>query len=134
VPTSSHSSTLTRTAWLVVVLPMPVALQNYLDRQVLAAVKYSVMEDIPSIGTEENWGSMLGQFKWVYAVLGPIGGYVADRFSRRLTVCMSLFVWSVVTWWTGQVTNFDELLLARSLMGMSESSPARTTRRRNGNW
>jgi hypothetical protein len=26
---------------------------------------------------------MLGQFKWVYAFFSPIGGYVADRFSRR---------------------------------------------------
>ena len=78
------SSTVSRTAWLVVVLLMPVALLNYLDRQMLASMKSSVMADIPSIGTEANWGFMLGQFKWVYAFLSPIGGYVADRFSRRL--------------------------------------------------
>lgn len=117
----SASSQLTRTAWLVVMLLMPVALLNYLDRQMLAAMKYSVMEDIPSIGTEENWGFMLGQFKWVYAFLSPIGGYVADRFSRRLTICGSLFVWSAVTWWTGHVTTYNELLTARSLMGISEA-------------
>src|SRR5262245_43027746 len=110
-----------RTAWLVVLLLMPVALLNYLDRQMLAAMKFSVMEDIPSIGSEENWGFMLGQFKWVYAFLSPVGGYVADRFSRRFTICGSLFVCSAVTWWTGQVTTFDELLLARSLMGISEA-------------
>ncbi len=118
---SPASSTLARTAWLVVVLLMPVALLNYLDRQMLASMKYSLMGDIPSIGTEENWGFMLGQFKWVYAFLSPIGGYVADRFSRRLTICGSLFVWSAVTWWTGHVTSYDELLVARSLMGISES-------------
>lgn len=117
----SASSQLARTAWLVVMLLMPVALLNYLDRQMLAAMKYSVMEDIPSIGTEENWGFMLGQFKWVYAFLSPIGGYVADRFSRRLTICGSLFVWSAVTWWTGHVTTYNELLTARSLMGISEA-------------
>src|SRR5262249_3210316 len=89
------------------------------DRQMLAAMKYSVMADIPSIGTEANWGFMLGQFKWVYAFLSPIGGYVADRFSCRFTVCGSLFVWSAVTWWTGPVTTDDELLPARSLMGIS---------------
>src|SRR5690349_22836101 len=108
-------------AWLVVALLAPVALLNYLDRQMLAAMKFSVMEDIPSIGSEANWGFMLGQFKWVYAFLSPVGGYVADRFSRRFTICASLFVWSMVTWWTGHVSSYDELLLARSLMGISEA-------------
>src|SRR5919108_1796720 len=117
--TSVSPSSSMRTAWLVVVLLLPVALLNYLDRQMLAAMKFSVMADIPSIGTEANWGFMLGQFKWVYAFLSPVGGYVADRFSRRLTVCGSLFVWSAVTWWTGQVTTYGGLLWARSLMGVS---------------
>ena len=113
--------TLPRMAWLVVLLLLPVGMLNYLDRQMLAAMKYSVMADITTIGTEANWGFMLGQFKWVYAFLSPIGGFVADRFSRRFTICGSLFVWSAVTWWTGHVTTYDELLLARSFMGISEA-------------
>src|SRR3954466_5444181 len=112
---------LSRTAWLVVALLWPVALLNYLDRQMLAAMKFSVMADLPDIATEAHWGYMLGQFKWVYAGLSPVGGYVADRFGRRLTICGSLFVWSAVTWWTGHVTGYGELLLARSLMGISEA-------------
>ena len=115
------SSSNHRTAWLTVVLLLPVALLNYLDRQMLASMKYSVMADIPSIASEAHWGLMLGQFKWVYAVLSPIGGYIADRFSRRLTICASLFVWSVVTWWTGHVHSYGDLLRARSLMGISEA-------------
>lgn len=112
---------LLRLAWLTVALLWPVALLNYLDRQMLASMKFSVMSDISSIGNDENWGIMLGQFKWVYAFLSPIGGYVADRFSRRFTICASLFVWSAVTLWTGQVTTYSELLWARSLMGISEA-------------
>ncbi len=110
-----------RYAWLVVLLLWPVALLNYLDRQMLASMKFSVMNDIPSIGTEANWGKMLGQFKWVYALLSPVGGYIADRFSRRFAICGSLFVWSVVTWATGHVTSYNGLLWARSLMGISEA-------------
>jgi MFS family permease len=121
----THRSTLSRTAWLVVVLLMPVALLNYLDRQMLASMQTSVMASIPSLGQagnrEELWGFMLGQFKWVYAVFSLVGGYIADRYSRRLTICGSLFVWSAVTIWTGQVTTYNQLLWARSLMGVSEA-------------
>jgi MFS family permease len=115
------SPPLLRTAWRVVILLWPVALLNYLDRQMLASMKYSVMEQIPDIGTEANWGIMLGLFKWVYAFLSPVGGFVADRFSRRLTICSSLFVWSAMTWWTGHVHTYHQLLWARSLMGVSEA-------------
>ncbi|MEO8268377.1 MAG: MFS transporter [Aureliella sp.] len=114
-----------RTAWLCVLLLFPVAMLNYLDRQMLASMQASVMESIPSLGEAENpeelWGFMLGQFKWVYAAFSLIGGYIADRFSRRFTICTSLFVWSIITWWTGQVTTYNEVLWARSLMGISEA-------------
>src|SRR5437899_3202306 len=46
---------------------------------------------------------------------------MADRFSRRYTICGSLFVWSAVTWATGHVTTYNGLLLTRSLMGISEA-------------
>jgi MFS transporter, Spinster family, sphingosine-1-phosphate transporter len=110
-----------RTAWLVVVLLAPVALLNYLDRQMLAAMKSSMMTDLPDIATKANWGIVLGSFKWVYAVLSPVGGYLADRLSRRHVICTSLFVWSAVTWATGQVTTFNQLIAARAIMGISEA-------------
>jgi MFS transporter, Spinster family, sphingosine-1-phosphate transporter len=119
--TPPTSATLARTAWLIVALLWPVALLNYLDRQMLAAMKFSVMNDIPDIRSEANWGYMLAQFKWVYAFLSPVGGYIADRFSRRITISASLFVWSAVTWATGHVTTYEGLLWTRTLMGISEA-------------
>jgi MFS family permease len=110
-----------RTAWLVVALLVPVALLNYLDRQMLAAMKASMMGDIPDIGTKANWGLVLGSFKWVYAVLSPLGGYLSDRLNRRNVICLSLLVWSAVTWYMGYVNSFHELLAARALMGISEA-------------
>lgn len=110
-----------RRAWLVVGLLFPVALLNYLDRQMIASMKVSVMGDITDIGSEANWGHMLASFKWVYAIFSPIGGYIADRFSRKLTICGSLFVWSLITWLTGHVGSFNELYWARTMMGISEA-------------
>jgi MFS transporter, Spinster family, sphingosine-1-phosphate transporter len=110
-----------RYAWFVVALLVPVALLNYLDRQMLAAMKFSLMTDIPDIGSEANWGKILALFKWTYAFLSPIGGYLADRFSRRHVIAGSLMVWSAVTWATGQVTTYDELLWTRAVMGISEA-------------
>ncbi|MGA0092998.1 MAG: MFS transporter [Chthoniobacterales bacterium] len=110
-----------RYAWLVVALLFPVALLNYLDRQMIAAMKASVMGGVSGITLESQWGYMLGQFKWVYAFLSPVGGYVADRFSRRWTICGSLLAWSVVTWLTGHVTTYEGLLWTRTAMGLSEA-------------
>ncbi len=131
-------------AWLIVAVLFPVALLNYLDRQMLAVMKTSVTGDIP-LPMDENmsagifkwihswlglkgsfvgdgaWGLMLGQFKWVYAFLSPIGGYIADRFSRKWTICLSLFAWSAVTWTTAHVTTFEGLLWTRTMMGISEA-------------
>ena len=118
---ATASRSLARTAWLAVALLWPVAMLNYLDRQMLASMKFSVMGDIGDIATDTNWGLMLGQFKWVYAFLSPLGGFVADRFGRRFTIVGSLVAWSAVTWWTGQATTYQELLWARTLMGVSEA-------------
>ena len=110
-----------RYAWFVVALLFPVALLNYLDRQMMATMKASMVHDIPSIANRADWGLVLGCFKWTYAVLSPFGGYIADRFSKRYVIAGSLFVWSGVTWWTGHVTTFNELVAARALMGISEA-------------
>ena len=107
-------------AWLVVALLWPVAMLNYLDRQMVATIRASIRADIPSIANDQQFGTLIAVFMWVYALLSPIGGYIADRFNRRWTVIGSLLVWSAVTWATGRATTYGQMLWFRALMGISE--------------
>ncbi len=118
---SPATPALTRYAWIVVGLLWPVALLNYMDRQMLAAMKFSVMADIPDLDSEAKWGLLPAWFKWVYALLSPVGGYLADRFNKKLLICASLFVWSLITWATGHAQTYDQLVWTRALMGVSEA-------------
>ena len=110
-----------RTPWLVVALLVPVALLNYLDRQLVATMQQSIKGDVSGIASQEQWGHMLAWFKWTYAVASPFAGIVADRFSKPLIIAASLFAWSAVTWATGQATTYDHLLATRAAMGLSEA-------------
>jgi len=108
-------------AWLVVALLWPVAMLNYLDRQMVATIRASIRADIPSIANDTQFSVLIAIFMWVYACLSPVGGFVADKFNRRWTVIGSLFVWSAVTWLTGHAQTYDQMKFCRALMGISEA-------------
>lgn len=108
-------------AWTVVALLWPVVLLNYLDRQMLSTIRASIRADIPSIANDQQFGTLMAVFMWVYAFLSPIGGFLADKFSRRRAIIFSLLAWSVVTWATGHATTYRQLLCLRASMGISEA-------------
>jgi MFS family permease len=104
-----------------VALLWPVAMLNYLDRQMVSSIRASIRADIPSIANDQDFGYLMATFMWVYAFLSPVGGFIADKFNRRWTVIGSLFVWSAVTWATGHAQTYSQMLAFRALMGISEA-------------
>lgn len=119
--TNSGAQKISSYAWAVVVLLWPVAMLNYLDRQMVATVRASIRADIPTIANDQDFGTLMAVFMWIYALCSPIGGFIADKFNRRWTVIGSLFVWSAVTWATGHAQTYSQMLVLRALMGISEA-------------
>ena len=105
----------------MVALLLPVALLNYLDRQLVATMQKSIMGSVDDLKTQAQWGHLLAWFKWTYALASPLAGYVADRFGRRHVIALSLFVWSADTWATAHAATYDQLLVTRAIMGLSEA-------------
>ncbi len=107
--------------WLVVALLWIVALLNYMDRQMLSTMKDSMMIDIHELQTAENFGILMAVFLYIYAFMSPVAGSIADRISKKWLIVGSLFVWSAVTYGMGLATNFNQLLILRACMGISEA-------------
>ena len=106
-------------AWLIVGLLFVVGLLNDLDRVMLITMRGSIRQAIPM--SDAQFGLLTTSFLLCYAVLSPLGGFLADRFSRSKIIVFSLFAWSATTWLTAHATTFNELILARILMGISEA-------------
>ncbi|WP_229311196.1 MFS transporter [Larkinella soli] len=112
-------STVPARAWLVVALLCVVGCLNYLDRIMITTMRDSIKAAIPM--TDAQFGLLTAVFLWIYGLLSPYAGFLADRFNRSRVIIGSLFVWSLVTWLTAHATTFEELLATRALMGISEA-------------
>lgn len=107
--------------WLVVALLWVVALLNYMDRQMLSTMQGAMKLDIVELQKAEAFGALMAVFLWIYGIVSPFAGVVADRVSRKKLVVGSLFVWSAVTYLMGYATDFTQLYWLRALMGVSEA-------------
>ena len=107
--------------WVVVMLLWGVALLNYMDRQMLATMKPSMMTTFAELESAANFGRLMAIFLWIYAFMSPVSGLIADRINRKWLIIGSLFVWSAVTMLMGFTTNFDHLYILRGIMGVSEA-------------
>lgn len=107
--------------WIVVGLLWGVALLNYMDRQMLSTMKDAMQVDIVELQSATNFGYLMAIFLWIYALMSPVSGVIADRMSRKWLIVGSLFVWSSVTYLMGVAETFNQIVFLRALMGVSEA-------------
>jgi predicted MFS family arabinose efflux permease len=108
-----------RSAALLVAFMWVAYFLNYCDRQAVFSMFPSLKADLGM--SDKQLGLTGAIFLWVYAFGCPIAGQLADRFSKRLLVVLSLIVWSIVTVATGFAGSAFMLLGLRAAMGISES-------------
>ncbi len=107
--------------WVVVALLWGVALLNYLDRQMLSTMREAMALDIADLEDKVMFGKIMAAFMWIYGLMSPISGIVADRVNRKWLIVCSLAVWSAVTLLMGYATTYDQVYWLRAAMGVSEA-------------
>lgn len=105
--------------WLVVGLLWVVAFLNYFDRLLITSMRDPIVADFKI--NDAQFGLLTSLFLWSYGIVSPFGGYLADKYSRKMVIILSVGIWSAVTLWTGYTNSFSEMLITRVLMGISEA-------------
>lgn len=107
--------------WVVVGLLWVVALLNYMDRQMLSTMRPAMEADIEELRSAASFGHLMAAFLWIYGLMSPLSGLIADHFNRKWLITGSLFIWSAVTMAMGYASTFDQLYWLRAIMGLSEA-------------
>lgn len=120
-PTDTELWPARKYAWYVVSLLTLAYAIAILDRVSIALLIEPLEESLHLSDTQ--FGLLQGMaFSLVYSVLGLPIGLLCDR-SRRVTILfVGLFVWSIATVCCSLATNFQELFIARMMVGVGEAA------------
>lgn len=117
-----------RYAWFVVALLTIGFTLSIVDRTVLVLFVEPIKRDLAISDTQFSLLYGLA-FTMLYAVAGIPLGRLADRFSRRLVIALSILGWSIATCACGRAASFGQLFLFRVGVGVGEAglAPAATS-------
>ena len=76
----------------------------------LSTMKEAMQIDIVELQSAANFGYLMAVFLWIYGLMSPVSGIIADRLNRKWLIVGSLFVWSSVTYLMGIANTFDRFI------------------------
>ena len=109
-----------RWAWGVFAVLFLVHLLESLDRWLLPAVLRPVSEELELTNVQAGWLATVLLIS--YALWGPFVGSMADRLRRPRLMAVGIAVWSLATVGTGLARSYNEMQLARALVGIGGST------------
>src|SRR6185312_16764552 len=87
----------------------------------LSTMRPAMEGDIRELQSAANFGYLMAIFLWIYGLMSPVSGIIADKLNRKWLIVGSLCVWSAVTFVMGYATTFNQLYWLRAIMGISEA-------------
>src|SRR5690606_26965259 len=71
-------------AWMIVGLLFVIAVLHYIDRTMITTMRGSIVEAIPM--TDAQFGLLTAVFLWIYGLLSPVAGFMADRLGKSKVI------------------------------------------------
>ena len=92
---------------------------NYADRQAIFSIFPLLRADLHV--TDVQLGVIASAFMWMYALAGPVAGWLSDRVSPRVVLLGALGFWSAITAATALCHGFGSMVAVRTLGGLGEA-------------
>jgi len=123
--------------WTICAMLFAATTINYMDRQVLALLKPTLMQSVARGGiglTEESYGTVIAFFTLFYA-LGQLGaGRLVDRIGTRIGYMVIMALWSISAMGHALVNSVLQLGVARACLGIGESGNFPAANKTNAEW
>ena len=93
---------------------------NIIDRNLISSFGPQIIQELQL--SDAQFGLLTGlMFVLFYATMGLFMGALADRYNRTRLIATGLFIWSLLTFYSGMAKNFIQIGLARLVIGIGES-------------
>jgi len=133
----SSGAKIGRVRWTICAMLFAATTINYMDRQVLALLKPTLMMSVANHGiglTEESYGTVVAFFTLFYAI-GQLGvGRFVDKIGTRLGYMVIMALWSLSAMGHALVNSVLQLGIARSCLGLGESGNFPAANKTNAEW
>jgi glycerophosphoryl diester phosphodiesterase/predicted MFS family arabinose efflux permease len=109
-----------QTSWITLGVLTGLNILNYIDRNIFSALVPAIKADL---GFSDTQLGLLGSaFIFSYTLIAPVFGYLGDRGGRMRIMSSGVFLWSLATAATGQVTTFVNQFATRITVGFGEAA------------
>jgi len=93
---------------------------SFIDRQIIGILSPFIQAELGFTDGQLGWLKGLA-FAFLYAIVGIPIAWLADRYSRKKIITISLIAWSGFTALTGMSSSFLSMFLARMGVGIGEA-------------